>query len=163
MTRFRDWPPWRIVENGRRQHSPCGSGPSDTASDLYCTRTSVIEGRPHQLPLYLQRSLQQGIHGLSPDGTADRSCDIRRVKDAKLLVSISRHRDCDCPTPASEGRQPVSSLDPNGPKAPNRPYHQSIFTALSMAVSMPSMNSSISASDCIAFLNRFRLASSKEI
>ena len=67
------------------------------------------------------------------------------------------------PNPSFGGPPACSSLDPNGPKAPNRPYHQSIFTALSMAVSMPSMNSSISASDCIAFLNRFRLASSKEI
>ena len=43
MTRFRDWPPCGIVDNGRPLHSPCGSRPSDTPLTCYCTRTAVIE------------------------------------------------------------------------------------------------------------------------
>src|SRR5215470_9396595 len=51
MTRFRDWPLWGIVENGRPLHSPCGSRPSDTASDLLLyAHIPDRRGRPASAP-----------------------------------------------------------------------------------------------------------------
>ena len=89
MTRFRDWPPWGIVENGRPLHSPCGSRPSDTAFDLLLyAHIRDRRGRPHQRPLHLPREPSgKAFMGYQPNGTAEqmRSSDIWRVKDGKLI------------------------------------------------------------------------------
>src|SRR5262245_44310432 len=65
MTRFRDWPRCGIVDNGRPLHSPCGSRPSDTASDLLLyAHIRDRRRRPHQRPLHLQRHRLRSKRGV---------------------------------------------------------------------------------------------------
>jgi hypothetical protein len=84
MTRFRDWLPWGIVENGRPLHSLCVSRPSDTASDLLLyAHIRDRRGRPHQRRFTYNGTFSKAFMGCQPNGTADqmRSSDIWRVKD----------------------------------------------------------------------------------
>ena len=84
MTRFRDWPPCGIVANGRPLHSPCGSRPGDTAFELLCTRTSVIEdGDRISARFTYNGTFSKAFTGYQPNSTAVqmRSIYISRVKD----------------------------------------------------------------------------------
>ena len=84
MTRFRDWPPCGLVDNGGHCTRHVGRDQVTRPLTYYCTRTSVIEdGDRISARFTYNGTFSKAFTGHQPNSTAVqmRSIYISRVKD----------------------------------------------------------------------------------